>query len=47
MKKKAAEYTILTILVVIGICIVYRVWAFDVVNTPLSYVQDGLGTLAA
>jgi phosphoglycerol transferase len=46
MKKKAAEYTILTILVVIGICIVYRVWAFDVVNTPLSYVQDGLGTLA-
>lgn len=45
MKKSMAEYTMLTILILIGLCIVYRVWMFDVVNTPLSYTQDGIGTL--
>lgn len=45
MKKSAIEYTLLTMLVLAGVCMVYRVWTFDVVNTPLSYAQDGIGTL--
>ncbi len=45
MKKSVTEYMLLTILVLAGLCIIYKVWMFDVVNTPLSYTQDGIGTL--
>ena len=51
MKAKLAnigkEYGILSILILVGICIVYQVWTVDVINTPLCYTQDGIGTLVS